>query len=156
MSGRTHNPIRLALAVGALALLPACSAPPAEAAPQEAIVRRAINPSTRFSEAHQVGNTYYFSGKLGITEETRAMTEGRIQAETRNVMEKFKTAFEAEGLTLADAVRAEVYLTDLTDFSGMNEVYATYFSSDPPARVTVGANLVAGAAIEIAFIAVKR
>ena len=156
------NPIRsprLALAAMAVLLaVPACSAPEADAAPQQSVERRAIQPSARspYSAGHQVGNTYYFSGKLGVSQETRAMTEGRIEAETTNIMEAFRELFESEGLTFADVVQGNVYLADLDDFGAMNATYATYFPEDPPARVTVGSALVAGAAIEISFIAVKR
>lgn len=159
MSGESSTSRLFLLAAAAvLVSVPACSAPEAEAAPQQEVTRRAIQPSSRspFSAGHQVGNTYYFSGKLGVTEETRSMTEGRIEAETTNIMEAFAELFESEGLTFADVVQGNVYLADLADYGGMNATYATYFESDPPARVTVGSELVVGAAIEISFIAVKR
>ncbi len=119
--------------------------------------RRAINPGGSLSEAHQVGNTFYFSGKLGVSEETRAMTEGRIEAETRSILEAFQETFAELGLELSDAVQARVFLTDVADFRGFNAVYREFFPAEPPARETVVvADLVAGAAIEISFIAVRR
>ncbi len=123
----------------------------------QTVERRAINPGGSLSEAHQVGNTFYFSGKLGVSQETRAMTEGRIEAETRAILEAFRESFAAQGLELSDAVQARVFLTDVDDFRGFNAVYREFFPADPPARETVVvADLVAGAAIEISFIAVRR
>jgi len=121
--------------------------------------RIAHQPSARtpFSAAIQVGNTYWLSGKLGATAETRAMTEGRVAAETHNIMRSFGALLEELGMDYHDIVRAEVYLTDLDSYGEMNAAYAQYFEGgDAPSRVTVAvAGLVAGAAIEISFIAVK-
>lgn len=111
-------------------------------------------PGRPFSEAVRVGDTYYFSGKIANAE-TRAMTEGRAAAETRNIMEAFKEAFARQGLTFGNVVRATVYLADIGDYGQMNEVYGAYFPESAPARVTLAATLVAGARVEISFIAVR-
>ena len=115
------------------------------------------SPRTPLSAAVQVGNTYWLSGKLGVTQETRAMTEGRVAAETHNIMRSFGELLDELGMDYHDIVRATVYLADVDGYSEMNEAYARYFEGgDAPARVTVAvAGLVAGAAIEISFIAVK-
>ncbi|NNF12710.1 MAG: RidA family protein [Gemmatimonadetes bacterium] len=121
--------------------------------------RIAHQPSSRtpFSAAIQVDNTYWLSGKLGATAETRAMTEGRVAAETHNIMRAFGELLTELGMDYHDIVRATVYLTDVAGYSEMNEAYAQYFEGgDAPSRVTVAvAGLVAGASIEISFIAVK-
>lgn len=121
--------------------------------------RVAHQPSSRtpFSAAIQVGNTYWLSGKLGVTQETRAMTEGRVAAETHNIMRAFGELLDELGMDYGDLVRATVYLTDVEDYSEMNEAYAQYFEGiDPPSRVAMAVSgLVAGATIEISFIAVK-
>ena len=110
-----------------------------------------------YSAAVQVGDTYWFSGKVGMTNETRALTEGRCAAETRNIMESFKTLLKDLGMDFGDVVQATVYLSDMADYQAMNEVYGSYFASDPPARETVAVKeLVGGAALEISFVAVKR
>jgi len=121
--------------------------------------RIAHQPSARlpFSAAIQVGNTYWLSGKLGVTAETRAMTEGRAGAETHNLMRAFGELLAELGLDFDDTVRATVYLADLDDFSEMNAAYAEYFPGDGPSRVAVAvAGLVAGAVVEISFVAVKN
>lgn len=121
--------------------------------------RIAHNPSTRipFSAAIQVDNTYWLSGKLGANSETRAMTEGRMGAETHNIMRSFGALLEELGMDFGDIVRATVYLTDIDGYGEMNAAYAQYFEGiEPPSRVAMEiSGLVGGALIEISFIAVK-
>jgi 2-iminobutanoate/2-iminopropanoate deaminase len=110
-----------------------------------------------YSAAVQVGNMYWLSGKIGATEETRAMEEGRTGAETHNIMEQFEALLTELGMDFGNVVRGVVYLSDIADYGEMNAAYGEYFRSDPPSRVTVAvSDLVAGAAIEISFIAVKN
>jgi enamine deaminase RidA (YjgF/YER057c/UK114 family) len=102
-----------------------------------------------------VGNTYWFSGKLGVTEETKAMTEGRIEAETRAIMESFKSLFQELGVEFSDVVQGTVYLSDVTHYDGMNRVYGEYFPSDPPARECIAAGqILSDGLVEISFVAV--
>lgn len=133
----------------------ACQAPPA---PQAAVTREVINsqlPERPYSQAARVGNTFYFSGKLGVTEETLAMTEGRIEAETRNVMESFRELFQEVGVDFGDVVQGTVYLADVADYAGMNQVYGEYFPANPPARECIGAGQVlSDGLVEISFVAV--
>jgi 2-iminobutanoate/2-iminopropanoate deaminase len=121
--------------------------------------RIAHNPSSRipFSAAVQVDNTYWLSGKLGANSETRAMTEGRMGAETHNIMRAFGSLLEELGMNYGDLVRATVYVTDIDGYGEMNEAYAQYFEDvDAPSRVAMEvAGLVGGALIEISFVAVK-
>lgn len=113
--------------------------------------------SVPLSAAVQTGDIFWLSGKLGATAETRAMTSGRVAAETRNIMESFGTLLEELGLGFEHVVRGEVYLTDIADYQEMNRVYGEYFPENPPARVTVVVSeLVGGAAIEISFVAVRN
>jgi 2-iminobutanoate/2-iminopropanoate deaminase len=121
--------------------------------------RIAHQPSSRtpFSAAIQVGNTYWLSGKIGVSQETRAMTEGRVAAETHNIMRAFGELLDELGMDYQDLVRATVYLADLETYQEMNEAYGQYFEGgEPPSRVAVEVSgLVAGATIEISFLAVK-
>jgi 2-iminobutanoate/2-iminopropanoate deaminase len=110
-----------------------------------------------YSAAVQVGDMYWFAGKVGNTPETQALAAGKTAAETRNVMEAFRALFAELGVDFGDVVQATVYLADIADFADMNQVYGEYFPTDPPARETVAVKaLVGGAAVEISFIAVKR
>lgn len=121
--------------------------------------RIAHQPSARapLSAAIQTGDIFWLSGKLGATAETRAMTEGRTAAETRNIMESYGELLAELGLGFENIVQGTVYLTDIADFQEMNAVYGEYFPQEPPARVTVAvSDLVGGGAIEISFVAVRN
>jgi reactive intermediate/imine deaminase len=137
-------------------LILGCQAPPvSEYAPE---TREAINsqlPTRPYSQAVRVGNTFYFSGKLGVTDETLAMETGRIEAETRNVMEAFRELFGEVGVEFGHVVKGTVYLADVDDYAGMNQVYGEYFPSDPPARECIGAGeILSDGLVEISFVAV--
>lgn len=137
----------LAIALSVLA----CQAPPPD---RETFHSRA--PERPYSGVVRAGDTYYFAGKVGVNEETRAMTEGRTAAEVRNIMEAFGELFAELGLEFSDVVKGDVFLADVNDYGALNEVYGEYFPSDPPARTTVAvAALPGGANVEIAFIAVR-
>jgi reactive intermediate/imine deaminase len=143
-------------AFSGFSLLSGCQAPPG---PETSTVTREAYhsqlPARPYSRAVRVGNTYYFSGALGVTEETLAMTEGRIEAETRNVMEGFRALFEELGVEFADVVKGTVYLADVADYAGMNEVYGEYFPTDPPARECIAAGqILSDGLVEISFVAV--
>jgi 2-iminobutanoate/2-iminopropanoate deaminase len=129
----------------------ACQAPPPD---RETLHSRA--PERPYSGVVRAGDTYYFAGKVGATEETRAMTEGRTAAEVRNIMEAFGELFAELGLDFSDVVKGDIFLADVNDYGALNEVYGEFFPSDPPARTTVAvAALPGGANVEIAFIAVR-
>ena len=85
------------------------------------------------------------------------MSEGRVAAETHNIMRAFGELLDELGMDFGDLVRATVYLADIDGYSEMNQAYAEYFDGiDAPSRVTVAVSgLVAGSSIEISFIAVK-
>ena len=134
-----------------------CQGPPAM---DEPVTREAINsqmPERPYSQAMRVGNTFYFSGKLGVTEETLGMTEGRIEAETRNVMESFRELFQEVGVGFEDVVQGTVYLADVADYGGMNQIYGEYFPTNPPARECIGAGqILSDGLVEISFVAVLQ
>jgi 2-iminobutanoate/2-iminopropanoate deaminase len=110
-----------------------------------------------YSAAVQVGDMFWLSGKIGMSPETAAMSEGRVAAETRNIMESFSELLADLGMDFGNVVQGTVYLIDIADYADMNTVYGEYFPVDPPARETVAVSeIVAGAAIEISFIAVRR
>ncbi len=119
--------------------------------------RESVNPSQSlpYSAAVTAGGMAFLSGKIGVSGETREMTEGRVSAETRNIMEAFSELLQEMGLGFEDVVMGNVYLADIADYSAMNEVYAEYFPSNPPARVALSVkDIPAGGTVEISFIAV--
>jgi len=107
-----------------------------------------------FSEAVRHGNTLYLSGQLGIAPGTMTLAPGGIRGEARQTMENIKACLEAHGCTLADLVKCTVMLADMADWPAFNEVYASFFSGNYPARSALGANgLALGARVEVDCIA---
>jgi 2-iminobutanoate/2-iminopropanoate deaminase len=131
------------------------SPPPPQGAPLTREAFQSQLPARPYSRAVRAGNTYYFSGALGVTDETLAMTEGRIEAETRNIMEGFRELFQELGVEFSHVVKGTVYLADVADYAGMNLVYGEYFPADPPARECVAAgHILSDGLVEISFVAV--
>lgn len=103
-----------------------------------------------YSQAVKVGDTVYLSGQIPLVPHTMEMVAGDIAAQIRQVFENLKAVAEASGGTLQDAVKLNVYLTDLKNFPVVNEVMGTYLKQPYPARAAVGvAALPKGAQVEI-------
>ena len=115
---------------------------------------KAIGP---YSQAVKANGFLFASGQISLDPETGQMMEIDVVAQTHRVMANLKAILAAEGLTFADVVKTTLFLTDLGDFQRVNEAYATYFESDPPARSTVQvAALPKGAKVEIELVAALR
>ena len=108
-----------------------------------------------YSQAIKVGKTVYLSGQIAIDPKTKQLTsDASIEDQTKHVLENLKAVLAADGMTLDNVVSTTVYVKDLNDFGKVNEVYATFFTSAPPARATVEvARLPKDAKIEISAIA---
>jgi len=101
-----------------------------------------------YSQAVKVGSTVYLSGQIGLDPATMQMVEG-IEAQVHRVFTNLKAVAEAAGGSLADVVKLNIFLTDLSYFTLVNTVMAEYFSQPYPARAAVGvASLPRGALIE--------
>ena len=101
-----------------------------------------------YSQAVKVGDTVYLSGQIGLDPVTMKLVEG-IDAQIVRVFDNLKAVAEAAGGSLADVVKLNVYLTDLVNFTTVNEVMACYFAEPFPARAAVGvASLPRGALVE--------
>lgn len=108
-----------------------------------------------FSDAVQVGNTFYLSGQIGMDHSSRELVEGGIKAETKQALENIKAVLAHHELEMEDVVKATVILDSIEDFSAFNELYTQYFPQKP-ARTTFAAEALAkGAKIEIEVIAFK-
>ena len=83
------------------------------------------------------------------------MAGGRIEAETRNIMESFRELFGELGVEFSHVVKGTVYLADVQDYAAMNQVYGEYFPVDPPARECIAAGqILSDGLVEISFVAV--
>ncbi|MBL8501911.1 MAG: RidA family protein [Rhodocyclaceae bacterium] len=102
-----------------------------------------------YSQAVQSGNTVYLSGQIGLDPASMQMAEG-IDAQTTRVFDNLKAVAAAAGGSLADAVKVNIYLTDLAHFAKVNDAMASHFSQPYPARATVQvAALPRGALVEV-------
>jgi len=105
--------------------------------------------ATPLSPGIKVGDTVYVSGQVGRHPTTGQMGND-IREQTRNCLERIKAILEAAGTSLGNVVSATCWLSNRDNFGGFNEVYASYFPTDKPARATVEASLMAqGALVEI-------
>jgi len=103
-----------------------------------------------YSQAVKVGDTVYLSGQIPLDPETMTLIGGEIEKQIIRVLENLKAVCEASGGSLQDIVKLNVFLTDLSHFSSVNEVMATYFQKPYPARAAVGvAALPKGAEVEM-------
>ena len=105
-----------------------------------------------FSQAVRMGNLVFVSGQGPIDPITHEV-KGDIKAQTERMLENIKAILGAAGTNLLNVVSTTVYLTDLQNFEGMNEVYRKYFPKDPPPRATVQAGLLRGMLVEMQCIA---
>jgi 2-iminobutanoate/2-iminopropanoate deaminase len=106
-----------------------------------------------YSQGIAYGGLVFVSGQLGINPEGD-LVEGGIAEQTDQVMKNLSAILEAGGSSLANVVKATIFLADLGDFQAMNEVYGRHMGDEPPARATFQvAALPSGALVEIEVIA---
>lgn len=105
-----------------------------------------------YSPALQLNNTLYISGQIAV-EEAR---KGTIEDETKAVLQQISALLKTANFSLQDIVKCTVYLVDMKDFSAMNSIYETFFTTPAPTRTTIGVkDLPKHARIEIDAIAIK-
>src|ERR1041384_6614898 len=117
---------------------------PAKAAP-------AVGP---YNHAVRIGDLLFCAGQIPLDPATGNLVAGDIKAQTERVLENVKAILDDQKLTFNNVVKSTVFLTNLADFAGMNEVYAKNFTADFPARSTIQvAALPKGANVEIEVVA---
>ncbi len=108
-----------------------------------------------YSQAVIANGMAYLSGQIPLDPATNQLVEGGIAEQTERVLENIKAVLEASESSLESVVKTTVYLKDMGEFQKMNEVYARYFTENPPARATVqAARLPRDVSVEIDAIAV--
>ena len=118
---------------------------------------KAPAPIGPYNQAVLTGNTLYTSGQIALNAETGELVMDSIQTETKQVMENLKAVLEAAQMTFENVIKTSIFISDMHNFSQINEVYAKYFDTNSaPARETVEvANLPKFVNVEISMIAVK-
>src|SRR3979409_2276707 len=107
-----------------------------------------------YNHAVRVGDLLFCAGQIPLDPATGNLVTGDIKAQTERVLENVKAILDDQKLTFANVVKSTVFLTNLANFAGMNEVYAKYFTGDFPARSTIRvAGLPKAASVEIEVIA---
>lgn len=113
---------------------------------------KAIGP---FSQGIIAGNMVFTAGQIHLDTNGK-LVEGTIEEKTHQVMKNVQAILEAAGASFKDVVKVTIYMTDMTDYAKINEVYATYMSDPYPAREAICIKaLPLGASVEISMIAVK-
>ena len=103
-----------------------------------------------YSQAIKVDNTVYLSGQIPLHPKSMELVDASMEAQIRQVFDNLSAVAQAAGGTLADVVKLNVFLTDLTYFPVVNEIMAKYFEPPYPARAAIGvASLPKGAGIEM-------
>jgi 2-iminobutanoate/2-iminopropanoate deaminase len=112
---------------------------------------KAIGP---YSLAIETGDLVFISGQIPLDAATGKLVEGDVSAQAKQSLENLKAILDATGLTFGHAVKTTIFLTSMSDFAAVNEVYKSYMSEPYPARSTIAvAALPMGAKVEIEMIA---
>ncbi|WP_442267101.1 RidA family protein [Tenacibaculum sp. ZS6-P6] len=119
--------------------------------------KNAPAPIGPYNQAVLTGNTLYTSGQIAINPETGELVLDDIKTETKQVLENMKAVLTEAEMTFEDVVKTSIFISDMNNFSAINEVYGSYFNEDTaPARETVEvANLPKFVNVEISMIAIK-
>jgi 2-iminobutanoate/2-iminopropanoate deaminase len=111
-------------------------------------------PKGPYSPAVRAGGFIFVSGQGPVDPATGEVKLGDLKGQTQLVLSNLKLILEAAGSSMEQVVKTNVYLDDIRNFAAMNEVYATFFASNPPARTTIeAANLPLGIGVEIDVVA---
>jgi len=124
--------------------------------PKKTVIKPAGSPAAvgPYNQGVRVGGLLFCAGQIPIDPATGHLVSGDIKLQTQRALENVKAILEDQKLTFGNVVKSTVFLANLADFAGMNEVYAKYFTADFPARSTVQvAALPKGAGVEIEVIA---
>ena len=118
--------------------------------------KNAPSPIGPYSQAVMVGNMLFLSGQVCFDPATSQLMNADIPTETHQVMHNLKAVLQEAGFSFANVVKTTIFLSDMSYFSEVNEVYGKYFESDFPARETVAVKtLPRNVNVEISMIAVN-
>lgn len=116
----------------------------------------APKPIGPYSQAVEIDNLVFLSGQIGIDPKTGNIVQGGIATETRQVMNNIRAVLEEANLSFENVIKVTIFLTNLTVFNEVNQIYGEYFTEDFPARSTIEVQaLPKGAKIEIEVIVQK-
>ena len=99
-------------------------------------------PGAAYSQVVKKGTIVATAGTIAMDSNGNVVGEGDIETQTRKVLENISAALQAAGASMQDVIKTTVFISDMSDYKGMNAVYGEFFSDAPPARSTVKAELV--------------
>ena len=110
-----------------------------------------------YNQAVLIKDTLYLSGQIGLNPHSMELVEGDVKKEAEQVMENLKSVLVAAGMNFDQVVKTSIYLSDMSYFGKVNEVYGSYFNNETaPARETIAVKtLPKNVRLEISMIAVK-
>ena len=118
------------------------------------LTKEAPAPIGPYSQAVGFGDLVFCSGQVAIDPVTNNVFLGDVKLQTEMVMKNIEGVLKASGLTFHNVIKTTIYLTDMKDFTAVNEVYGRHFPQNPPARSTVAvAGLPKGVNVEIEVLA---
>ncbi|MFP6637295.1 MAG: RidA family protein [Nitrospinaceae bacterium] len=110
-----------------------------------------------YSQAIRIGSFLYTSGQIALNPDTMEMMNSTIEEETEQVLKHIEAILKADNMNMDHVIKTTVYLTDLNEFSRMNQIYEIFFKQTKPARACVQvAALPKGAKVEIDAIAARH
>ncbi len=98
---------------------------------------KAPKPIGPYSQAIQAGNLLFCSGQIALDAETGQISSPTVEGQTQKVMQNIQAVLEAAGCQWSSVIKSTIFLKSMNDFPKVNEIYGTFFKSDPPARSTV-------------------
>jgi 2-iminobutanoate/2-iminopropanoate deaminase len=126
------------------------------AAPQAVATQDAPQAIGPYSQGMKAGEFVFAAGQLGRDPATAKLVEGGIAEQTDRALKNLSAVLTAAGTSMDKVVKTTVFLKNISDFGKMNEVYATYFKTTPPARTTIGVAALPGdALVEIDVVALQ-
>ena len=118
-------------------------------------IKNAPEPVGPYSQAILQGDTLYSSGQIAIDPKTNSLILDSIEKETHQVMQNIEAILDAAKMNWDNVIKCSIFLSDMNNFSEINEIYASYFTNNYPARETVEvACLPKNVNVEISFIAI--
>lgn len=117
---------------------------------QTVFAEKGIKPLGPYTPAVRLGDWLFISGQIGADPETNKLVPGGVAAEAKQLLENMSGLIKAGGTSFDKVVKTTIFLTSMADYAIVNEVYAQYFRTDPPARSTIQVvALPGGALVEI-------
>ena len=117
------------------------------------IPKGGAKPLAPYSPGIRLGDLVFTSGQIGLDTQTGKLVSGGVVQETKQALSNLTLILEAAGSSINQVVKVTVYLKDIRDYGSVNQIYAEFFTGNPPARAIIQGDLPVGASVEFDAIA---